>query len=449
MKAFWVQIRQKLCLNCEVSWSTYLLVVLFGIGSWVAVNGIWVELPVLVQHAPESWKLPSVFAVVIQIANIGPLLHTVFNAFWPGKVRDTWIIYIILSIGIICCGLLVFLWKETGVVLGEEHSVSLIALVFFLAFVACTSSVTFLPFMAVFKKEYMSALFVGAGLSGLLPSLLAVAQDTPSSGDPCANYTQGNTTWSASDNLNFSTSIFFLNIMFLMVVSLLAFFCLNTLSSVKQERVDYHYDSDAETFPREALSLDSSQEFELHRLEENDETYLYDGSQPGSEMQKWKLAFLLIIQVWIHAFSNGVVPSIQPFACIPYGNNVYYLTLIISNVANPCSSLLFSLLSTTHLCAIAILSSFYTTIVAFIITAAKMSPNPPMVNSSAGPPIIVLANVLSVALVTYTKVAISTRLRKQGKKHLQWAGIALQSGSFLGAMVTFLFVNVFDSFSQC
>ena len=58
-------------------------------------------------------------------------------------------------------------------------------------------------------------------------------------------------------------------------------------------------------------------------------------------------------------------------------------------------------------------------------------------------------NVLSVAIVTYTKVSISTWMQKQGERHLRWAGIALQSGSFLGAMIIFIFVNVLESFSQC
>ena len=58
-------------------------------------------------------------------------------------------------------------------------------------------------------------------------------------------------------------------------------------------------------------------------------------------------------------------------------------------------------------------------------------------------------NVLSVAIVSYTKVAISTWMQEQGERHLRWAAIALQTGSFLGAMIIFIFVNVLNSFSQC
>lgn len=61
----------------------------------------------------------------------------------------------------------------------------------------------------------------------------------------------------------------------------------------------------------------------------------------------------------------------------------------------------------------------------------------------------VIINVLSVALVTYTKVSISTWMQKQGERHLRWAAIALQSGSFLGAIIIFIFVNVLKSFSRC
>ena len=395
MKAFRVKVKRKFCHQYDVSWSVYLLVVLFGVGSWVAVNGIWVELPVLVQHAPEGWKLPSIFAVVIQIANIGPILHTVFNAFFPGKVRDKSVIYIILLFGIISCGLLGFLWKKTGYIRGKEYSVALICLVFCVALVACTSSVTFLPFMAVFKKEYMSALFVGGGLSALLPSLLALAQDIPDSGDPCANYTNSNATWSSnsSDDLNFGTNVFFFGLMIMMFGSLLAFLGLNSFSFVKRELIGFDFGEEGDTVPREALARDSSQEFELqspngngHFIPDDDVSQIGDCHQVNRPLQ---LAFLLVIQIWIHAFSNGVVPSIQPYACIPYGNNIYYLTLILSNFANPLASLLFYWLPTTKVLFISLLSAVYTSLVAYILCIALLSSNPPLAENNIGASVIV------------------------------------------------------------
>lgn len=43
------------------------LATVFGIGAWVAINGLWVELPLLVTYLPEEWTLPSYLSVIIQV----------------------------------------------------------------------------------------------------------------------------------------------------------------------------------------------------------------------------------------------------------------------------------------------------------------------------------------------------------------------------------------------
>jgi riboflavin transporter 2 len=35
------------------------LAILFGISSWVEINGVWVQTPILVNKLPESWTLAS------------------------------------------------------------------------------------------------------------------------------------------------------------------------------------------------------------------------------------------------------------------------------------------------------------------------------------------------------------------------------------------------------
>lgn len=32
---------------------------LFGLGSWICITGLWLELPVLIHHLPEGWHLAS------------------------------------------------------------------------------------------------------------------------------------------------------------------------------------------------------------------------------------------------------------------------------------------------------------------------------------------------------------------------------------------------------
>lgn len=72
---------------------THVLACLFGMGSWVAINGIWVELPLIVPEIPEGWYLPSYLTVLIQMANVGPLFVTLMHRFRPGKLDERPVIY--------------------------------------------------------------------------------------------------------------------------------------------------------------------------------------------------------------------------------------------------------------------------------------------------------------------------------------------------------------------
>lgn len=133
----------------NISIITYFLVVVFGTGSWIAVNGLWVELPIIVQEIPESWSLPSYLTVIIQLANIAPVAFTLGNKFYPRVVREVPVIYISVIIGIISCALLAIFWKETSYIAGAERSTALLILCFFLSLVDCSSSVTFLMWLNV------------------------------------------------------------------------------------------------------------------------------------------------------------------------------------------------------------------------------------------------------------------------------------------------------------
>ena len=45
-----------------------MLAILFGISSWISINGLWVELPMLVGSGlPEGWALPSYLSIIVQV----------------------------------------------------------------------------------------------------------------------------------------------------------------------------------------------------------------------------------------------------------------------------------------------------------------------------------------------------------------------------------------------
>ena len=370
----------------SVSIATYLLVVIFGTGSWIAVNGIWVELPIIVQHIPESWSLPSYLTVIIQLANIGPFLFTLGNKFYPRAIRETPTIFVILPVGALACGLLAFFWKETSHIAGAERSLALLILAFLVSVVDCTSSVTFLPFMAIFREVYMSPYFVGEGLSGLLPSLVALGQGVGAgaSHQGCAaasttappplnstNATNTNVTsapW-GGPGPKFSTAVFFWFLCGMMTASGLAFLGLNTLSFAKRQQVRQR---NSKLGGEEAALHEGDHEMAKMADEEADSGE--DSSDEGSTNPPATI-FLLVALAVINGLSNGIIPAIQIYACIPYSYYIYHLTLTLSAIANPLTCFIFPLIRTKSTAILAVLSVIYCAMCTYIIVVASQSPN--------------------------------------------------------------------------
>jgi riboflavin transporter 2 len=191
---------------------------------------------------------------LFQVANIAPLAFTLATVLCPHRNFEVPVIYGIIVIGAISCLLLVFFWDAVAVVAGEKHSVGLLLLQFFLALVDCTSSVAYLPFMSAFNQKYLTAFYVGEGFSGLIPSLVSLAQGA---GDiRCVNQTSYiNVTVDGATDIQpsfsvypvyetprFSIEIFFLFLFAMLIVSLVSFTLLNYWPYAKREKVGSAHD---------------------------------------------------------------------------------------------------------------------------------------------------------------------------------------------------------------
>ena len=340
--------------EARTSIPVYLLVCLFGIGSWLAINGIWMELPVLVDHAPEKWTLPSYLTIITELANIGPLLYFIMNRIYPRYVRERATIYAITVLGSVAYTLLAFLWSETSYVFGAERSTALIVLSFFVALVDCTSTVTFLPFMAILPEVYMSALFTGENMSALLPSFVSLIQGVDKRktviNTMCNNGTCHNTTMTTFTGLNFGPKYFFIFLVMMLVTSGAAFVALNHLPIVTKHHVMKYSDllniqkkkpskqaqktgnegdSDRESLLDSNALLASEQD----SLPSSLSLKISPGVSSQAHVEKAidiKIIYLLLLQAWINCISNGVISQIQAFACEPYGATAYHLG--ISNI---------------------------------------------------------------------------------------------------------------------
>ncbi|XP_021009486.1 solute carrier family 52, riboflavin transporter, member 3 [Mus caroli] len=446
---------------------THLLVCVFGMGSWVAINGLWVELPLLVTELPEAWYLPSYLTVVIQLANIGPLLVTLMHRFRPGCLSEVPVIFLILCVGTAACILLAFLWNVTSWIQGGQHSVAFIVLTFFLALVDCTSSVTFLPFMSQLPTYYLTTFFIGEGLSGLLPALVALVQGSGIT--TCVNVTetpgttlntmetpitQGNLSpslpppsWHQESRYlapRFSPLLFFLLLSFLTGCCLVAFFLL--------QRQPWGRQGSIEDLLHSQVTLHSIRP----RDTEDTSSLGAPVSSPGkgsveasvASLRPAQLAFIYSVVAFVNALTNGVLPSVQTYSCLPYGPVAYHLSATLSSVASPLACFLPIFLPNRSLLFLGVLTVFGTGFGAYNMAMAAMSPCPVLQGHWGGEVLIVLSWVLFAACLSYVKVMLGVILRDRSRSALLWCGAAVQLGSLIGALLMFPLVNVLKLFSS-
>lgn len=317
----------------------HMLACAFGLGSWVAVNGLWVELPLIVNTLPEGWELPSYLTVIIQLANLGPLLVTLMHKLCPGRLKERVVIYSILSIGVLSCILLAFFWDRTTIVAGAPHSTAFFIITFFLSLVDCTSSVTFLPFMMQLPAKYITTYFIGEGLSGFIPGVVALAQGVGMAKCVNSSQTAGNHTgddmWSLHTEYlppNFSTEVFFFFLAAMMCISLAAFVALNKLPRTFELSTE-------NLVPDTVASVSSGLDNPAADTDRGGEKSQDEGAAERKPLlakhSVYQLTFIYFLVVWVNAATNGVLPSVQTYSCMPYGNLAYHLSAALASVANP------------------------------------------------------------------------------------------------------------------
>ncbi|XP_041844334.1 riboflavin transporter 2-like isoform X2 [Melanotaenia boesemani] len=440
---------------------THVLACLFGMGSWVAINGMWVELPLLVsEKIPEGWYLPSYLTVLIQMANIGPLFITLMHRFRPGALDERPVIYCIVGLGIIATFLLAFFWRHTVTIAGSPHSVPLLILSFLLSVVDCTSSVTFLPFMMRLHPQYLTTYFAGEGLSGLVPALVALIQGVGvvhcENATLALNNSADNSSVEHSGELKaiyqpakFSIQVFFVFLSAMMVVCLVAFILLNHHPAVAQERKsDRYFNGDLECEKREqGLALHAQTPEQKPMISPLDAIRKEPRSSFGrGTYSNFEVAFIFMVLAWVNALTNAVLPSVQSYSCLPYGNKAYHLAATMAAVANPVACFIAMLVPFRSLIFMGFLTVFGTGFGAYIMAMAALSPCPLLVYSTSGTVIIVLAWILFVLLLSYVKVIIGVILRDEGHSALVWCGSVVQLGSMLGALSMFPLVSVYRLF---
>ncbi|CAF4279063.1 unnamed protein product [Rotaria sp. Silwood2] len=166
----------------------YILVTLFGVGTWLNLQGVFLQFPLIVPQAVEGWRLPAIMGLIANSAIVALFLVAIIRWCSRGKVAYEIPVNIgILSIGTGALFALAFLWNKTSIIAGSRHSTYLMALSFCLALVDVTSNATFMPFLNRYELRFLNGFLFGEALSSLLPGLLGLVQGV--GGEICQNGT--------------------------------------------------------------------------------------------------------------------------------------------------------------------------------------------------------------------------------------------------------------------
>ncbi|XP_025083159.1 solute carrier family 52, riboflavin transporter, member 3-B-like isoform X2 [Pomacea canaliculata] len=487
----------------------HVLVCVFAVSSWVDINGMWVELPILVSHLPEQWTLPSYITVLGQVANIGPLVFLAITYRISGRpvkrpTLDKITSYIIMLVGLTSTLLLSFFWRSTQHVAGAERSLALLTLSFFLSLMDCTSSVAYVAFMASLQPVYLSSFFVGEGLSGLLPALMALGQGVGEI--KCVNASSTSERNVSGNVVNvtdyyvyptylpprFSVQLFFLLLCGMIFLSMVAFSLLNFWGYCKDQFTnsrsfeDYNqvicpsdqsandFESGDTTDTVQSPLLSSTPSLKCGSDgPKNDDALLqlssgYSYPPPVSvkdgidectplfgdktKAPTREISLLLVQVVVINFFITSFLLSIQVYSSLPYGISIYNLVVTLTNIANPLACAVAIFLPVTSCVGISVLTGLGLVCTVYVVLCASLSPAPPLVASTAGGPVIVLLWIAVSFFLTYAKISVAGVMRHVGRRALIWYGSATQVGSLIGALTGFVLVNqvkVFNDASWC
>ena len=237
----------------------------------------------------------------------------------------------------------------------------------------------------------------------------------------------------------------------------------------------------------DAMKIDQNERVEVIELIENNTNYgsnqneIDDGvsshKSDGDEILNnvtcgyWH--WIIIIGV-LSGIQNGMLPSISSFALLPYGNTVYILSTTLNNCFSPLFSLLPAVISQYILnTKFIIITSFgWLCCALYIFIMALQSPNQIGLNGDNNERskefwsvIMIIVYVSCGQLITICKTCIYLIIKKSYNdenenilnkdlmdkglsKLMEIVGYGVQGGSFCGAVIFFLLINIAHIFEE-
>lgn len=348
------------------------LAILFGISGWMGITAVYLELPLIVDKAPEGWKLPSYIAILVQVGNVANVVYILFEKYSPVKVKDCYWIYAMMISGCVASIGLAFLYQKRENIGGQEHSVWLLVFAGILAAVGCLSSVLSMPYMGRFKETYLVSFFFGQSLNGFISSIASLIQGSSAQRNClAANSTETIPKESTISGPTFEPKMFFLFVFVMMVLSTVAVIMLHNLRQCRREHA-----------PGYSLGFEKRGSVDMYEVIPAEQRLL----------SRFTYVFLMLLIGTISFVGYGVFPGLQSYSCRPYGANAYHLSVTLSAFANPVACITAMCCSQISLRNLFAQSAVVAIITSYLMYTAIHSPSPPFVGTLFGTILVVSTN---------------------------------------------------------
>ena len=441
-----------------------------GLSSWLTITSLFNELSLMVTALPEKYQLFSYLALIIQLANVVPLIYTVcIPRAYKTRIFIEYAGYIVILFSFVSMVLMAFCYSDTMLIFHQQHSVMLFIATFCASICDCMTSLIYWPWISSYPSQFISYLSAGEVSSGILASILIWSQ-------------QLNKDF-VSDATRFSVKTYLLLIASLLPLSLVAFCILNKLLKngyfeTQEDWIAVKSDSDSQNLQNRDHRINQTDQHiddssccycfgtDFLRLfacckRDNSSPFLLKGGG-GREYKSIKWVCLIGL---ISAVQNGVIPSIASYALIQFNESVYVYAMTLSNLLRPLMAistayypnLLINAKSITISCIGWILCVGYILCSAVRVNAVSQ-------NNLFHRVLVVVIFVLCQTLITLSKTCIIMMVKKefmlQSRSLIEinidlktvWdrqlggvmerIGLGIQIGSFVGATTLFILINL-------
>ncbi len=319
----------------------YILVAIFGLGTWTNLAGLWIELPIIVPILPESWQLPAKLTLLINSANIFPILIVFASLIFKLNTTpfEVPVNFILLCTSITFAIGFAFLWNKTAYLFGIEQSVYLMLLCFFTAIADCLSSTTFIPFLHRYEPIYLNAYFIGEALTAFLPALLGMIQGIGTSDCVLIGNKTGEIWKEIHHQPRFSVRTYFLILSSLPLAALLAF---SSLRRMKTGRLKIQTSNKESKHHRSRVFILMDNIRDIDLIENTIKTINKIENQLKAEENhnRFKEFFLsesgifLFIVFQSSAMLYGACQGLITFSLNAYSVTTFHYTIIASKIRN-------------------------------------------------------------------------------------------------------------------